>query len=48
MKQLKKELSDELSVGVELPESLKLKLTNEIIDKLKTLPPKANVSEQRG
>lgn len=37
----------EVSV-VELSEPLKLKITNEIIDKLKTLPPNANVTEQRG
>ena len=47
MKELKKEIFAETE-AVELPESLKLKLTNEIIEKLKTLPPKANVSDQRG
>lgn len=46
VKKLKKELSTEVSV-VELSEPLKLKITNEIIDKLKTLPPNANVTEQR-
>ncbi|PRQ23178.1 hypothetical protein RchiOBHm_Chr6g0258511 [Rosa chinensis] len=47
VKQFKKELSAERSLGFELPESLKLKPTNEIIDELKNLPLKANVSEQR-
>ncbi|XP_050364722.1 uncharacterized protein LOC126783314 isoform X1 [Argentina anserina] len=47
VKQLKKELYAELSAGVELPESLKLKLTNDIIEKFKILPHKANISDQR-
>ncbi|PRQ27647.1 hypothetical protein RchiOBHm_Chr6g0307521 [Rosa chinensis] len=38
VKQFKKELSAEPSLGFELPESLKLKLTNEIIAELKSLP----------
>ncbi|PQM34938.1 uncharacterized protein Pyn_36171 [Prunus yedoensis var. nudiflora] len=46
VKALKKELSRE--VVVELPQPLKLKITNEIVERLKTLRPKANVTEQRG
>ncbi|XP_021820248.1 uncharacterized protein LOC110761969 [Prunus avium] len=45
VKALKKELSRE--VVVELPQPLKLKITNEIVERLKTLRPKANVTEQR-
>ncbi|KAH0983027.1 hypothetical protein GBA52_010204 [Prunus armeniaca] len=46
VKALKKELCRE--VVVELPQPLKLKITNEIVERLKTLRPKANVTEQRG
>ncbi|CAB4273106.1 unnamed protein product [Prunus armeniaca] len=45
VKALKKELCRE--VVVELPQPLKLKITNEIVERLKTLRPKANVTEQR-
>ncbi|BFG18429.1 hypothetical protein CerSpe_047030 [Prunus speciosa] len=45
VKALNKELSRE--VVVELPQPLKLKITNEIVERLKTLRPKANVTEQR-
>ncbi|KAM1289468.1 hypothetical protein ACFX2I_016728 [Malus domestica] len=45
VKALKKELYRE--VAVELPQPLKLKMTNDIIDRLKTLRPNANITEQR-
>ncbi|CAN6583261.1 hypothetical protein FF1_043189 [Malus domestica] len=45
VKALKKELYGE--AAVELPQPLKLKMTNEIIDRLKTLRPNANITEQR-
>ncbi|KAL6286230.1 hypothetical protein ACE6H2_010620 [Prunus campanulata] len=45
VKAIKKELCRE--VVVELPQPLKLKITNEIVERLKTLRPKANVAEER-
>ncbi|KAI5337902.1 hypothetical protein L3X38_017173 [Prunus dulcis] len=46
VKALKKELCRK--VVVELPRPLKLKITNEIAERLKILRPKANVTDQRG
>ncbi|BFG24956.1 hypothetical protein CerSpe_112300 [Prunus speciosa] len=45
VKAIKKELCRE--VVVELPQPLKLKITNEIVGRLKTLRPEANVTEER-
>lgn len=47
MKKLNKELSGEGMV-VELPQHLKQKITDEILQRLKTLNANASVSEQRG